>query len=130
MLNEDKETKPRFGIANFEKRRHPRFLLNLPIEYYPANSHHNGSGHTANASEGGLMVYLPEQVEVGQLLRVKLYFSSRPGMSTVEMLCEVVWANEFEEDRGYGCGLKFVDFPSEDMSKLRSFLKDLSGLSH
>lgn len=130
MLREDQGIKPRFGVAIFEKREHRRFLLNLPLEYYPAKSYLNGSGHTVNGSEGGLMVCLGEQAEVGQLLRVRLFFPSRPAINAIELLCEVVWADGMEEDRGCRCGLKFVDFFSEDMTKLKIFLKDISNLSH
>jgi hypothetical protein len=130
MLNEDKGLKSRFGVANFEKRKHPRFLLNLPIEYRQVQMHNSSTGYTANASEGGVMAYLPEQLEVGQLLKVRLFFSSNPGMSTVDMVCRVAWADDFEKSSGYGCGLKFVDFPSQDMMKFKSFLENLSRLSN
>jgi hypothetical protein len=127
---EDKELKTRFGVANFEKRKHPRFLLNLPIEYHQVQMPSPGTGCTVNASEGGVMAYLPEQMEIGQLLKVRLFFSSSPGMSTVDMLCRVAWTDDFEKSSGYGCGLKFVDFPPEDMLKFRSFLENLSRLSN
>jgi len=33
MEKEEKETKSRFGFVHFARRRHPRFSLDLPIEY-------------------------------------------------------------------------------------------------
>ncbi len=63
---EEKEIKPRMGFAKFEQRKNPRFLLNLPIEYYRINYQMvNRVGHTVNASEDGLTEYLPEKLEIG-----------------------------------------------------------------
>src|SRR4030042_5002988 len=69
------EIKPRIGIINFEKRKHPRFTVDLPLEYYHVHSQIPESGRAVNASEGGLLVYFPEEVKVGDLLRLKLFFS-------------------------------------------------------
>lgn len=35
---EKKENKPRIGITHFERRRHPRFAIDLPVEYYRLDS--------------------------------------------------------------------------------------------
>ena len=68
------EKKPRVGIVNLERRRHPRFTVDLPIEYYQFDSSIHYPGRLMDASEGGLLVYLPERVEVGQHLKMKLFF--------------------------------------------------------
>ncbi len=132
MANREKELKQRFGVAKFVERAHPRFLLNLPVEYYPATSDIQGKGYTGNASEGGLIVYLSRHLKVGDLLKLRLFFSSGPGMNsvnTVEMVSKVIWTEKLK-DAEYRCGIKFVDISPEDMNKLSTFLKDLSPLSH
>jgi c-di-GMP-binding flagellar brake protein YcgR len=132
MANQEKELKQHFGIAKFEERAHPRFLLNLPVEYYPAASTAQGKGYTGNASEGGLIVYLGRHLQVGDLLKLRLFFSSGPGMNsvnTVEMVSQVIWTEKLK-DSEYRCGIKFVDISAEDMNKLSSFLKNLSPISH
>jgi acyl-CoA synthetase (NDP forming) len=61
----EKEEKGKFhyGTVNFEKRRHPRVDVDLPVEYAPGDpSIHQG--RALNMSEGGLLLYLPEQVEI------------------------------------------------------------------
>ena len=123
---EIKEMKPRFGIANFEKRRHPRFLLNLPVEYYRINSNFHSIGSTFNASEGGLMVKLPERMDIGQYLRLKLFFSIALGVESIEALSQVVWVDDLSQGDGYRYGVRFVAISSEDMSRLKTFLKKLS----
>ncbi len=129
MAHREGEKKHHFGVAKFEGRAHPRFLLNLPVEYYPAKSHTRRTGHTEIASEGGLTVYLRNHFKVGDLLKLRLFFSSGPAMNTVETLSQVIWTEKLK-DAEYRCGMKFVDISPEDMDKLSSFLKKLSPLTH
>ena len=123
METERKEVKPRYGIANFERRTYRRFPIRLPIEYYRADSPTNRTGHALDASEGGLQILFPEQVEVGQNLEVKLFFSSDSGLNTIEMLVEVVWINTqlAEGEKDYRSGVKFTNISQEDMTKLKEF---------
>jgi c-di-GMP-binding flagellar brake protein YcgR len=125
---EEKKTTPHYGTINFEKRRHPRFNVDLPVEYARSNlviTH----GRVANASEGGLLVYFPEKMEVGQHLSLKLFFSFGSELNIIETLTEVVWTDiDFGKDLGqYRTGLKFVDISLEDLEKLKGFLNSLSG---
>jgi c-di-GMP-binding flagellar brake protein YcgR len=128
MKKEEKETQPRYGIVNFEKRRYPRYNVDLPVEYARSDSvvHH---GEAFNASEGGLLVYFSERVEVGQHLSLKLFFSSMSEFNTIETLVEVVWVDvHMGEDWGdYRAGVKFVDISLGDLEKLMIFLRNLSG---
>jgi hypothetical protein len=129
VARRERETKHHFGVAKFEERAHPRFLLSLPVEYYPASIDTRGTGHTANASQGGLIVYLRRRFKVGDLLKLKLFFSSGPALNTVESVSQVIWTEKLK-DAEYRCGMKFVDISTEDMDKLNSFLGKLSPLSH
>jgi c-di-GMP-binding flagellar brake protein YcgR len=128
VKKEEKELRPRYGIVNFEKRKHPRFNVDLPIEHARSDLVTN-RGEALNASEGGLLIYLPEKMEVGQHLSLKLFFSSGPQLNTVEALVQVVWMDiHLGEDWGdYRAGVKFVDISAADLEKLRNFLRSLSG---
>jgi len=129
MKGEEKEPKLRYGTVNFEKRKHPRFNVDLPIEYYRIDSSVSHTGRGLNLSEGGLLIYFPEQMDVSQYLRLKLFFTSGSEMNTIETLVEVVWMDiHLDKDRGdYRCGVKFIDISLEDMTKLKNFLRSLSG---
>jgi hypothetical protein len=129
---EEKETKLRFGVVNFERRRHPRFSLDLPIEYYQVKSSGSRTGRAVNASEGGLLVYLSEKIELGQLLTLKLFVAPDLDLRTVEMVTQVVWVDmHLERGSGnfrgeYRCGLKIVDISPEDMNSLKGLLQNLA----
>ena len=127
MKNEEKETKPRYGIVNFEKRKHPRFNVDLPIEYSQTGLFVK-HGRAVNASEGGLLLYLQEKMEIGKHLVLKLFFPSGPEMNTIETLVQVVWMDVHmgEDWRDYRTGVKFVDITPEDLNELKLFLRDLS----
>lgn len=128
MKQEVKETKPRIGIVNLERRGYPRFSVDLPIEYYRDNSLNNLTGRTINASGNGLLVYLPEPLDLGQHLRMKLFFSSGTGLNAIEMLTEVVWVDiHLEKNWGdYRTGVRLIDISQEDLKKLNDFLVSLS----
>ena len=73
MKNGEEEIKPRYGIANIERRKYRRFPIRLPVEYYRANSSMSQTGQTLDASEGGLQILFPEQMDIGQKLKLKLF---------------------------------------------------------
>jgi len=127
VKKEGNGTKLRYGTVNFEKRKHPRFNLDLPIEYSRTDLFVK-HGRAVNASEGGLLLYFPEQMEIGQHLEIKLFFTSGSKMNTIEALVQVVWIDiHLGEGWGdYRTGVKFVDITPEDLNELTNFLRSLS----
>jgi len=128
MRTEEKEPKPRYGIANLERRKYRRFPVRLPIEYYRVDSPINQTGQALDASEGGLQILFPEQMEIGQNLNVKLFFSSGPELNMIEALAEVVWIDTqlAEGEKHHRSGVRFINISPEDMTKLKKFLLSLS----
>jgi c-di-GMP-binding flagellar brake protein YcgR len=125
---EQKEKKVHYGIVNFERRKHPRFNIDLPLEYSLLPSSVGHHGRALNASEGGLLVYLTEKMEIGQFLRLKLFFPSGSELNGIELITEVVWM-DIHPGKDWGdhrCGLRFVDISPEDLNKLKRFLRSLS----
>jgi len=134
---EEVNEKPRLGTARFEKeasleknlekRIHPRFLLNLPIEYNHVESPLSHSSFTINVGEGGLMIYLAEKLKGGQRLNLKIFCSSGSTLLTLETMAQVMWADEhLGKDGNYRHGVKFVAMKPEDLQKFRGFLNSLS----
>lgn len=115
-----------FGSVNFERRRHPRFSVNLPVEYRKIDSPKSRPTHTADLSEGGLLLYILEPVELGQELSVKVYFTSVRELISVQALVQVVWKDtRIGSDGVYRIGVKFVDISSEGLASLKGFLNNL-----
>ena len=103
--------------------------MELPIEYDPVRSSTAYPGRATNISEGGLLIYLPEKFEVGEHLKLRLFFASiSESLHTMEVLVEVVWVGS--ETGGlwghHPCGVKMIDVDPRDMNKLKEFLRSLT----
>jgi len=112
------------GNLPLEKRKHPRANVDLPVKYSKTNLLFKYA-RAANVSEGGLLVYLPEEMGIGQRLVLKLFLPSHSEFSTLEMSGQVVWMDpHVRKDRtwDYRTGVRFVDLSPENMNRLRNFL--------
>ena len=123
----EEETKPRSRTLNFEKRRYPRFSVDLPMEYTRKDLVVK-QGRVINASEGGLLVCFAEQMDIGQHLRLKLFFTSGSELNMMEVVNQVVRMDVYtgKDWRDYRTGVKFVDMFLEDQCTLKMFLSSLS----
>jgi c-di-GMP-binding flagellar brake protein YcgR len=123
------EKDPRFGTVNFERRKHPRFSLDLPVEYWEGDNSRSHPSRTGNVSEGGILLYLPQEIEIAKNLRLKLFIDSGIDFISIEALVEVVWKDlPFGGKGEHRIGVKFVDISEKDMSILKNFLNTLMDL--
>jgi c-di-GMP-binding flagellar brake protein YcgR len=109
---------------DFEKRRYPRFDVDLPIKYSRANLSFKYA-HAVNASEGGLLLHLPEELGVGQQLLLKLFFPLCPDLNAIETMVQVVWMGvQVRKDWAwdYQTGVRFINISPEDAAVLKNFL--------
>jgi len=119
-MEKDKAESPQF---TFERRRDPRFLVELPVEYRRANDSRIRPGHTVDFSGNGLMVSISEQIEVGEKLEMKIFFSSGSSLITIAASVEIAWVDtEAKEDGYYRFGVSFVDISPADRERLKGFL--------
>ena len=114
------------GLASTasEKRKHPRFDVDLPIKYGRTNLLFKYA-RAVNASQGGLLLRLPEELGIGQRLALKLFFPLQSELNTVKASVQVVWIEiHMRKDWAwdYQTGVRFVDISSEDMAILKNFL--------
>ena len=128
MASSEKRHQSRVGIVHFEKRKYPRFAIDLPVEYQAFEVSANHPGRALNASEGGLLVVLPERAEAGSHLKLKLFLAFDAALATIEAVVQVVWTDLHlgAEWGDYATGVRFVEISQEDLDKLKSFLKSLS----
>ena len=127
--NETKERKHDCGWAGGERRKYPRIAVNLPIEYWPTNGSKSSPGHTVDVSIGGLLLSLPQAVDVGQKLGLSLFFDAGFHFISIETEVEVVWR---EMDSGNGrehkAAVKFVDISAKDRERLKRYVNNYDGL--
>ena len=129
MGKEERETERHFGTVNFERRRHPRFVVDLPIEYWKVDHLKSCPSRATNVCEGGLLVHLSEQLEIGQNLRLNLFVDACPDLNCIEALVRVVWKDlHLGKDGDYLTGVKFTDISEQDLGTLKRFLKNLMNL--
>jgi len=110
-----------------EKRKHPRFNVDLPIKYGKTQLFLKYA-RAVNASEGGLLLRLPEEMEVGQHIALKLFFPSQSEFNTIKASVQVVWMDlHMRKDWSwdYQTGVRFVDICTEDRTVLKNFLINL-----
>ena len=119
-MEKDKVESPHFTV---ERRNRPRFLVELPVEYCRANDSRIRPGHTVNFNEDGLMVSVSEQMQIGEQLEMKIYFSSGSSLITIEAVVKIAWVDvEIKEDGYYRFGVRFVNISPVDMERLTGFL--------
>ncbi len=110
-----------------ERRKYPRVDIDLPIRYSQADEFGSRYGRAMNVSEGGLLVYSPEQMDIDQLLKSKIFFLLDSKLDTIEMETQVVWTDlDLNEAWGdYRSGLRLIDISAGDMRKLNNLLLNL-----
>ena len=108
-----------------ERRKCPRFSIDLPLEYQTtmSNSKTHG-GLVLNASETGLLLYSTEDMPVGMRLKITVLFPKGYELSNFEVTGGIIWKNP-DRRKGwdaYQYGLKFIQIGQEDHWKLRQVL--------
>jgi len=121
------QTKPRAeeGIFIVERRKHPRFTVELPLDYSIENRDHYG-GVAVNASRGGLIVYLPVAIVVGTSLNIEIIFVRGFELNSIKVRAKVIWSNLAPKViwGEYRYGLEFEKFQEGDLQKLKALLRD------
>jgi hypothetical protein len=117
---------PQESDSTKEKRRHPRFYLNLPIEFRVMNATSLHGAMIVNASETGLLIQSPHNMPVGTRLNIAVLFSKGFELANFEVLAEVVWTKSYSDEgrRGYELGVKFIKISQEDHQKLKHLFGD------
>lgn len=119
------------GRTNFRKkskdpdqpdgRKHPRAPLNLPVEYYATNPKTPRLGHTSDLSPDGVMLNIPERLDVGQLIKLAIFVYLDKTVETIMVNSQVVWVAGTEKEGGFRSGMKFTDLSANDRNILEKF---------
>ena len=127
MENNKFSSRTKMGVLAIEKRKYPRFSVELPLNYSRADAKETFGGMVANASEGGLLVYLPERIEIEALLKIEILYVKGLELDTIRAVAKVVWcdlaARESWGEHRYGLQFKYID--QKDFDQLTSLLKGM-----
>jgi len=125
---EKKEGRPQSqkGVFALERRKHSRFSIQFPLDYsFIDGKTVSRGGMTADASEGGLLVYLQEGIEVGALLKIEIFYVNFSGLDAIRATAKVVWSNlaARQSCEEYKYGLEFQSIDQRNLQNLRILLK-------
>ena len=108
-----------------ERRRSPRLLMDLPLEYQVINAPYAQGGIVVNASEVGLLINSIKNMPLGTKLNIAVLFPKEFELANFEVVAEIIRKElHWEEDwEGYQYGLRFIKILEEDRHKLRLLLQ-------
>jgi len=112
-----------------ERRRHSRLYLKLPMNYSRKELKGYYGGIVGNASEGGILVYLPEKLNSGEVLKIEILFAKGWELKTVQGMAKIIWSDlAIRKSRKiHRYGLQFQLFNKRNLQKLRILLKEGAG---
>jgi hypothetical protein len=111
-----------------ERRNHPRFKVDLPLEYRVLDAPQTHGGLVINASESGLLVHSTKDIPVGTKLNIVVLFPKGFELADCKIVAEIVWKNTIwgENHAGYRLGLRFIRILDEELHKLKQLLAENS----
>jgi c-di-GMP-binding flagellar brake protein YcgR len=127
VMNKATTTERKLGVLAVEKRRYPRYSVEFPLDFTRVEDKETYGGMVANVSEGGLLVYLPQRMEIGTVLKIEILYVQGLEFSTIKAVAKVVWADlAAKESWGeYRYGLQFVQIEEGEMTRLMNLLKEI-----
>lgn len=109
-----------------ERRGAPRIPLRLPSKYCPPGKVKARLCYTINICETGVLLCLPEKVNVGDSLRVEIYYCFDYELKSFEAVGKVVWVEKKKEwDTKYKAALEFIEIAPADSRNLKRFLNKI-----
>ncbi len=126
-MNKQSIPEKKLGVLAVEKRRHPRYTVEFPLDYSRVDGKETYGGIVANASEGGLLVYLPQRMEMGTVLKIEIIYVQELEFNTIKAIAKVVWSDlASRESWGeYRYGLQFLEIEEEAFTRLLNLLKEI-----
>jgi len=114
------------GIVILESRKFPREPLEVPL-LYSIRDDDDYTGHTEEAIEGGILIYVTDDLDVGTNLDIEILPPEYCPLKSIKATTQIVWTQlrGAHDGDGYEYGLKFIDMDGNNISKLKKLLKHL-----
>jgi hypothetical protein len=112
--------------GNKERRRCPRFLIDLPLEYQGMDDSCSRGGIVVNASETGFLIESVKDIPIGTELNITVLYLKGFEFANFKVTAKIVWKQpSLKQDwKGYQYGLEFIQILDEDRWKLNLLLDD------
>ncbi len=116
------------GSLSFEKRKHPRIRITLPVEFKVINENdaayqtleiefHQQEGNSKNISSEGLFLVSDRYLEKGDILKIEMTLPDDE--KQVRAFAEIVWVSDHGLAEGkHGAGLFFMALRDEDADRI------------
>ena len=113
-----------------ERRRYPRFIVDLPLEYRDMEGSCLRGGVLVNASEGGFLIEAVRDISVGTELNMAVLFPKGFELANFKVVAKIVrkepyWKEDLKGNQyweGYRYGLELIQILDEDRWKLNFLL--------
>jgi len=115
-----------------DRRKYPRFLIDLPLEYRDVDGSSLRGAMVVNAGEGGFLIESPRDIPIGTELSVTVLYPKGFELANFKVTAKIVWKEPYwredlKKDRsskGYQYGLEFIQILDEDRWKLSFLLSE------
>jgi len=107
-----------------ERRKYPRSLVDLPVEYRIRDLPHAHGGLVVNASEEGLLIHSVKDMPLGLKLNIVVMFLKGYELANFEVTAEIIWKDLhlYNRSEGFQYGLRIIQILEEDHWKLKQLL--------
>ncbi len=113
-----------------ERRRYPRIVIDLPVEYQEKDDPCLRGGMVVNAGEGGFLIESTRDIPVGTELSITVLFSKGFELADFKAVTKIVRKEPYSKENsngyqyweGYLYGLEFIKILEEDRWKLNWLL--------
>jgi diguanylate cyclase (GGDEF)-like protein len=118
------------AFNNREKRSHPRFSIDLPLEYRDMDNSHTRGAIVVNASETGFLIESGKDIPIGTELNIAVLYLKGFELANFKVTGKIVWKEPYSKEdwkgepywKGYQYGLEFTQILDEDRWKLNPLL--------
>ena len=113
-----------------EKRKYPRVLINMPLNFKMTEDSIQSAGLVINASEAGLLIQTFKDMPIGKRVTIEVSSPKRVKPVKFSAMTEIIWKDVYIWDdwEAYQYGLKFSQISHEDYLKLKQILSNQSNL--
>ena len=106
-----------------DRRKYPRVLLDLPLEYRTEFDCHPRGGIVIDASEIGFLIHSTENMLLRTQLKIAVLYPCEYCLAKLDVYAEIVWKKFDNRGKRYLYGLRFNAIHAEDQSKLKGLLR-------